>query len=154
MNIQKFKLFQEISAGGVVIQKTKDILKVLIIHRNQMNDWTLPKGHWKQGESLQETAIREVKEETSVSALPQKYIGKFTYKVTDKQRQVIYFRTVHWFLMIPKDSQIAKKKDREILKAMWKSLDKKIYQLLTYQNDKNILRKATKLLKRDLDISQ
>jgi len=148
MNIKKFKIFHEISAGGVVIKQTKGTFKVLIIHRNQMNDWTLPKGHQRKNESLQKAAIREVKEETSITAFPEEYIGQTTYKFIDAKRKVFYFRTVHWFLIVCKNSKITKTKDREILWAIWKPFDNKIYRLLTYQNDKNLLKKAQKLLKK------
>ena len=154
MNVKNFKIFHEISAGGVLVKKERQTVKVLIIHRNQMNDWTLPKGHQKQGESLQETAVREVREETGIFALPQKYIGKFIYKVVDKKRQIIYFRTVHWFLMICQFKKIRKKKDKEILQVVWKSFDKKIFRFLTYQNDKNILKKVEKLLVKGLNFNQ
>ena len=146
MDIKKFKIFHEISAGGVVISKKRGVTQVLIIHRNQMNDWTLPKGHQDKGESLQETAIREVKEETSILALPQKYLGKFTYKVIDKKRNIIYFRTVHWFLMNCQDREIKKKQDKEISQVFWKSFSQKMFQSLTYQNDRDILEKAQKII--------
>ncbi|MGB9680804.1 MAG: NUDIX hydrolase [Minisyncoccia bacterium] len=154
MNVKNFKIFHEISAGGVVISKERKIVKILVIHRNQMDDWTLPKGHQKQGESLQKTAIREVKEETSVLALPQKYLGKFTYRIVDKKRRIICFRTVHWFLMTCQDKKLKKQQDKEILQVVWRPLNKKTLQFLTYQNDKNILKKAKKILMtRDLDFN-
>ena len=146
MNVKNFKIFHEISAGGVVINKERKIVKALIIHRNQMDDWTLPKGHQKQGESLQETAVREVKEETSILASPQEYLGKFTYRVVDKKKSIIYLRTVHWFLMTCQDKKLKKKQDKEIAQAVWMSLNETTLQSLTYQNDKNILKKARKLL--------
>ena len=149
MNVKKFKIFHEISAGGIVIKKERGIVKVLIIHRNQMNDRTLPKGHQEKGESLQETAIREVKEETGILALPQKYLGKFTYKVTDKKKNIIYFRTVHWFLMTCQDKKLKKKQDKEILQVLWKPFNQKTFQFLTYQNDRNVLKKARKIIVKD-----
>jgi len=149
MNVKKFKIFHEISAGGIVIKRERGIVKVLIIHRNQMNDRTLPKGHQEKRESLQETAIREVKEETSILALPQKYLGKFTYKVTDKKKNIIYFRTVHWFLMTCQDKKLKKKQDKEILQVLWKPFNQKTFQFLTYQNDRNVLKKARKIIVKD-----
>jgi len=149
MNVKKFKIFHEISAGGIVIKRERGIVKVLIIHRNQMNDRTLPKGHQEKRESLQETAIREVKEETSILALPQKYLGKFTYKVTDEKKNIIYFRTVHWFLMTCQDKKLKKKQDKEILQVLWKPFNQKTFQFLTYQNDRNVLKKARKIIVKD-----
>jgi len=146
MNIKNFKIFHEVEAGGVIINKEWRKVKVLIIHRNQMNDRTLPKGHQKKGESLQETVIREVKEEAGILALPQKYLGKFTYKVINKKRNIIYFRTVHWFLMTPQNKKLKKKRNKEILRVFWEPFSKKTLQSLTYQNDRKILQRAEKLL--------
>ena len=111
-----------------------------------MNDRTLPKGHQEKRESLQETAVREVKEETGIFALPQKYLGKFTYKVADKKKNIIYFRTVHWFLMTCQDKKLKKERDKEILRVFWKPFNAKTLQSLTYQNDRNILKKAQKII--------
>jgi len=147
MNIQKFKIFHEISAGGVVINKEKRSVTFLMVHRNRMDDNTLPKGHQEKGESLQETAIREVKEETSILAVPQKYLGKFTYKVVDRKRNIIYFRTVHWFLMLGLSKKLNRKPNREISRVLWRPFNQKTFQLLTYQTDKNLLKKTKKLLK-------
>lgn len=147
MKILQDKMFHEISAGGVVIKRNKGLFQVLIIHRNQMNDWTLPKGHQKKGESLQETALREVKEETSISAKLQEYLGQTHYQFFDSKRHYFYFRTVHWFLMTSQKTKITKKKDREIIKALWHPFNKELYQLLTYKEDKKLLKRVQLLLK-------
>lgn len=41
-----------------------DAGKVLVVHRPRYDDWTLPKGHVEDGESWQDAALREVREET------------------------------------------------------------------------------------------
>ena len=48
------------SAGGVLINDHKFYL----IFKYTKNEWKIPKGHVEEGESLQETALREVREET------------------------------------------------------------------------------------------
>lgn len=45
-------LFHEISAGGIVVRQDKNQHAIAVIRRNDMNDWTLPKGHQEPGESL------------------------------------------------------------------------------------------------------
>lgn len=50
------------AAGGIVVNERGEWL---MIHRN--GRWDLPKGHWEQGESLEECAVREVGEETGVT---------------------------------------------------------------------------------------
>lgn len=53
------------AAGGVVTRTTADgSIEVLIVHRPRYDDWSLPKGKAEPGESGEETALREVEEET------------------------------------------------------------------------------------------
>lgn len=53
------------AAGGLVLHKTpKGNLKILIVHRPSYDDWSLPKGKADKGETPEETAVREVLEET------------------------------------------------------------------------------------------
>ncbi len=53
------------AAGGIVLHDDK----VLVVHRPRYDDWSLPKGHIDSGETWQQTAIREVYEETGVRAV-------------------------------------------------------------------------------------
>ncbi len=53
-----------VAAGGVVLN---DQNQALMIHRNGRYD--LPKGHWEEGETIEECAIREVMEETGVEGI-------------------------------------------------------------------------------------
>lgn len=146
IDIEKYKLLQEISAGGVVIKKVKDRDCYLVIHRNQMNDWSLPKGHQKKNESLQETAVREIRDETGIIAKPIKYLGKFTYSVTAEQKKIIFLRTVHWFLMKYKSGELRRKKSREVDKVIWAPFEKD-FSFLTYDNDQKFIKLAKGALK-------
>jgi ADP-ribose pyrophosphatase YjhB (NUDIX family) len=49
-------------AGGVVLNKSG---KVLVV--SQGDSWSLPKGHIESGETAQDTAVREIKEESGIS---------------------------------------------------------------------------------------
>lgn len=148
MNIGKYKLYQEISAGGVIVKKIRGKDCCLVIHRAQMNDWSLPKGHQEKNESLQETAIREVRDESGITTKPTKYLGKFTYSVTDESIKSIFLRTVHWFLMRYKSGKLRKKKDKEVDKVIWVPLDGD-FSFLTYDNDRKFIKRAKDVL-RDL----
>ncbi len=50
------------AAGGVVCHEGS----VLVVHRPRYDDWSLPKGHLDRGETWEEAALREVREETGV----------------------------------------------------------------------------------------
>ena len=58
----------ERSAGGVVVRRIHDTLHVLVI-RDPYRKWGLPKGHVEDGETDQQTALREVAEETGLADL-------------------------------------------------------------------------------------
>ena len=152
MDVLKFKIFHEVSAGGVVMRKNNNQLEVLIVHRNERNDWSLPKGHLKQKETLQEAALREVKEETSITAFLKEYLGQTNYQFIDKKKKAFYFRTVHWFLMECKNDKITKRKNREILEAIWHPVNSKLFKLLTYSNERKLLLQAKKINNKEIKI--
>ncbi len=54
-------LRRHLSAGGLVLEDG-----YILLIRNRNGHWGLPKGHWESGELLEETAIREVREETGI----------------------------------------------------------------------------------------
>ncbi len=55
------------AAGGVPCRSTADgTLEVLLVHRVQYDDWTIPKGKVEPGESDEECAVREVEEEAGL----------------------------------------------------------------------------------------
>ena len=53
------------AAGGVVVRESADgAPEVAVIHRPRYDDWSLPKGKLERGESWEQAAVREVREET------------------------------------------------------------------------------------------
>lgn len=81
-----------LAAGGVLSRKTPDGDLVLLIHRKVHNDWTLPKGKIKGHESLPETALREVREETGCVAALGDYAGTVAYEVGPAHKVVFFWR--------------------------------------------------------------
>ena len=84
------------SCGGIVIFHGK-ILLLYKNYRNRYEGWVLPKGTVEEGENFETTALREVKEETGVSAHIVEYIGKSEY--TFNAQAELVDKSVHWFLM-------------------------------------------------------
>jgi 8-oxo-dGTP pyrophosphatase MutT (NUDIX family) len=126
---------REFSAGGVVIKDKKEVLLI----KNPSNIWTFPKGHIEKGETKEQAAIREVKEETNIDAEIVDYLGEISYFFS--WGGVRIYKTVYFFLMkyisgIPVPSW-------EVKDARFFSFDK-AKKLLKYKGDKEIFQKALK----------
>ena len=126
------------SCGGVVIFRGK----ILVLYkniRNKYEGWVLPKGTVEAGEEYKETALREVREESGVSASVIKYIGKSQY--TFSAPEDIVEKDVHWYMMMA-DSYYSKPQREEYFQdsGYYKYIE--AYHLLKFSNEKQILERA------------
>lgn len=145
-DIKNFKLFQEISAGGVVVVKKDGKLHVVVIKRKKMNDHCLPKGHQDEEESLQKTAEREVEEETGFKAKILSYLGNSTYSVKSDEKKKITMRTVHWFLMEVIGGKL-REPNKEVHEVKMIPIDGD-FSFLTYDNDRMFIERAKEKLEK------
>lgn len=67
---------KHISSGAIVYKNESKRIEILLLHRKATDSWHLPKGTQNLGETLEQTSIREVKEETGLDIELIKYIGK------------------------------------------------------------------------------
>lgn len=127
-----------VSCGGVVIYREK-ILLLYKNYRNRYEGWVLPKGTVEKGENHQETAIREVREETGVTGKIIDYIDKSEYSFNTPSG--IVNKEVYWYLMTA-DSYYSKPQREEFFydSGYYKYIE--AYHLLKFPNEKNILEKA------------
>lgn len=87
----------ELAAGGVV-RRSRDG-RALLIHEKKEGRWTLPKGHVEAGETLAETALREIAEETGLRDLQLVAdLGEVTYRFYDPVRQLNVIKVVTGFV--------------------------------------------------------
>jgi ADP-ribose pyrophosphatase YjhB (NUDIX family) len=133
-----FAMIEATSCGGVVIFRGK-ILVLYKNYKNKYEGWVLPKGTVEAGEEYKETALREVKEETGVSASIIKYIGKSQYSFNTPQDMVE--KDVHWYLMMA-DSYYSKPQREEYFIDSGYYKFHEAYHLLKFSNEKQILEKA------------
>ena len=126
------------SCGGVVIFRGK-ILLLYKNYKNKYEGWVLPKGTVEEGEEFNETALREVKEETDVSASIIKYVGKSQYTFNTPQDTVV--KNVHWYLMMA-DSYYSKPQREEFFLDSGYYKFHEAYLLLKFSNEKQILDRA------------
>ncbi len=127
-----------ISCGGVVIFRGK-ILLLYKNYRNKYEGWVLPKGTVEEGETFEETALREVLEESGAKASIIKYIGKseYSFSVPDN----VIEKEVHWYLMVA-DSYYSKPQREEYFVDSGFYKYHEAYHLLRFANERQILEKA------------
>jgi len=128
----KKKLKTVIAGGGLVINKKGEIL---FIHRK--GKWDLPKGKTEKNETIEESAVREVIEETQVKDLIVKKLIQPTYHII-KTRDTYKLKETFWFEMHTSyTGELKPETSESIDQAVWKDLDGTKSALLdTYENIK------------------
>ena len=132
-----------ISAGGVVFRFRDEQLEVVLCGRSDLDLWGLPKGTPVPGESLEQTAIREVTEETGLQVRIVAPIGAISYWFVRTRERIRYHKLVHHYLMVPIGGDLSLH-DHEYDRVGWFCLDEAIDRL-TYPNETAIMRKAAEL---------
>ncbi|MBR0382192.1 MAG: NUDIX domain-containing protein [Eubacterium sp.] len=133
-------MVKAISCGGVVIHRGK-ILLLYKNYKNRYDGWVLPKGTVESGEEYQETALREVKEETGVEGRIMSYVGESHYS----------FKTIHntvekrviWYLMMA-DSYYSRPQKEEYFTDSGYYKYHEAWHLLRFPNERQILEDAYK----------
>ncbi|MDX1760869.1 MAG: NUDIX domain-containing protein [Christiangramia sp.] len=107
------------AAGGMVVNQNKEILFIYRNHR-----WDLPKGKTEKNESIEESAIREVEEETGVQDLEiTRFITK-TYHVF-KRKGKLKLKETYWYEMYTEfEGDLVPETSEGIKKAKWKNFEK------------------------------
>jgi 8-oxo-dGTP pyrophosphatase MutT (NUDIX family) len=79
-----------LAAGGLVL---RDGTHIAVVHRPRYDDWSLPKGKLDKGESFEEGALREVREETGLTCRITDTLGDTSYHDRkDRPKLVRYYR--------------------------------------------------------------
>ncbi len=132
------------AAGGVVWRETPaGKIRVLLVHRTQYKDISLPKGKVDKGETLVETAVRELEEESGIQVNLGVPLGISRYRMANGGQKI-----VHWWAAEATDAAIHASTfvpNREIAALEWASL-KKAKQRLSYPADLDILAEFERLL--------
>jgi 8-oxo-dGTP pyrophosphatase MutT (NUDIX family) len=126
------------SAGGVILDQEDN---VLVLKRRLEGTWVLPKGRRESGETLVDTALREVWEETGLENLRvERKIGMVRYTFYWRPEEVNFKKTVHYFLMRVDDGAgSSMKPEEDFIEHRWATLEKGV-KLLTFENDRKIVR--------------
>lgn len=132
--------FYESSCGAVVFRDIRGEVRYLLIKNKRSAHWGFPKGHIEKGETKEETAYREVLEETGIHiSIIEGFESVSRYKIRDRIE-----KTVSIFVGTTKDTSTVIQAS-EIEDYIWLTYEKAM-NLLKFENDKNILKSAHNFL--------
>ena len=125
-----------LSSGGVIINNN-----LILLLKKYNGDYVLPKGRIERGESIEEAALREVKEESGITGEIKKYLGKIDYSFINRMRNIRIDKTVHFFLMSTRDTHTKPKSMEGFKTAKFYEREEAI-SLMKYSQEREIIRKA------------
>ena len=131
------------SAGGLVYRMGAGGMEVVICGRHEENLWGLPKGTPEEGETVEETALREVREETGLEVEIESELGAISYWFT--RPGVRYHKTVQHYLLRPTGGGDTAQHDQEYDVVEWTSAQEAIRRL-SYANERMMVEKALGLV--------
>ncbi|WP_369069589.1 NUDIX hydrolase [Kineococcus terrestris] len=117
---------QETSSGGLVVDTSDGVPRVAVIcrlNRAGRPEWCLPKGHPEGAETLEETAVREIEEETGIRGVVVEGLGSIDYWFSAEGRRI--HKVVHLFLLKAVGGRLTVENDpdQEALDVAWVPLD-------------------------------
>ncbi len=133
-----------VSAGGVVYRWVGGRIETVLCGLNTPVRWSLAKGTPDEGETLEETALREVREETGLEVTLDSTLGSIEYWFADRDSEVRYHKTVHFYLMkaVGGDTE---RHDPEFDVVRWFPFEEAL-RIAAYPNEAQVLRRALELI--------
>lgn len=145
------------SAGGVVYRRRGGHVEVVLVGRSRARLWALPKGTPEPGETIEETALREVREETGLEVSVDRELGngaageigsiRYMYSERDDARSegtTLVRKIVHHFLMRPTGGDLDGH-DHEYDLVQWCDVHEALRRM-SYANERHILERALALI--------
>jgi 8-oxo-dGTP pyrophosphatase MutT (NUDIX family) len=126
----------------VVFRRQDGFIEVVLCGRTEQGIWGLPKGGPNPGESMEETALREVREETGLDVAIQGKIGTIEYWFA--RQGVRYHKFVHHYLMTATGGSVGEH-DWEYDEVDWFPAEEACRRL-SYRNEVDVVRKAVALI--------
>ena len=127
------------AAGGIVIERDErdepdgaGTTRILLVHRPRYDDWSLPKGKADPGERAEETALREVEEETGLRCTLGAEVGTTRYRDSrGRDKEVRY-----WLMEPSGDRDFVP--NHEVDEVKWCTADE-AGTLLSYDHDRRLV---------------
>lgn len=128
------------AAGGVVCRWNGERLEIVLCGRRDPLLWTLPKGTPNPGETIEQTALREVREESGLDVAIVGTVGEIRYWFTRSQDGVRCNKTVYHYLMEPTGGDFSLH-DFEFDRVAWFEVEEAL-RIMTYPNEADIVERA------------
>jgi 8-oxo-dGTP pyrophosphatase MutT (NUDIX family) len=137
-----------VSAGGLVIRAVGGQPEIVVGRRKRERDgyvWSLPKGTPEEGETREETALREVREESGLEVRILSYFDAISYSFVRTGERIE--KTVHYYIMEAIGGSF-EQYDKEFDELRWVRMDEAV-RLLDFQTESGLVQRAYDALKRD-----
>ncbi len=112
--------------------------QVLLVHRRQPRLWALPKGTPDSGETIEETALRETREETGMKVEIERPLRSIRYYFVRGSTR--FHKTVHFFLMRPVGGAL-EDHDAEFDEVRWTDLEEAL-AILNHATERSVVEEA------------
>ncbi len=139
---RRLAMKKEKSCGAVIYRNTEEGIRYLVIRQVQ-GHWCFPKGHIEKGETEEETAEREILEETGMSV---SFVNGFRYVLSyspqeNVMKDVVYFLAEYL-------SGEGKAQEEEVSTFAWMD-EAQTASTLTYENDRQLFAAARKFMQEE-----
>src|SRR5215211_8481528 len=145
-SVGKIATMDQISAGGVAFRQQDSQPEIAIVSVKPKLRWQLPKGIVDEGESPQETALREVREEAGLETDLIKLIEtiEYWYRSVKYGKPVRYHKFVHFYLLEYKGGDVSNH-DHEVEESRWVSFEEAL-ELLDFKSERDVVEKAREMI--------
>lgn len=137
-----------VSAGGLVIRAVAGQPEIVVGRRKRERDgyvWSLPKGTPEEGETREETALREVREESGLEVRILSYFDAISYSFVRTGERIE--KTVHYYIMEAIGGSF-EQYDKEFDELRWVRMDEAV-RLLDFQTESGLVQRAYDALTRE-----
>ncbi|HEX2843772.1 MAG TPA: NUDIX hydrolase [Candidatus Limnocylindria bacterium] len=122
-------------------------LQVLLVHRRHPRLWALPKGTPDSGETVEETALRETREETGLMVEIERPLRSIRYYFVRGSTR--FHKTVHFFLMRPVGGAL-EDHDAEFDEVRWTDLEEAL-AILNHATERSVVEEAGNALAAEVE---
>ncbi len=105
--------------------------EIVVVHRPAREDWSLPKGKLEPGETFEEAALREVREETGLDCLLGRFVSHTEYRDRKNRPKIV----AYWAMDVAGGSFVV---NEEVDELRWVELGQ-AWSLLSYERDRALL---------------